>query len=363
MGLIFFRYDRCYMLSVLSYLHVYFGPFRLLQSYAVLMGIALYAGFFFTYGVLPSAYRFLPQDRGRAFAPCAQEAAGKPTGAGVIFVSVFVLLVYLLMRPSFVHALILLLTWGVMLTGYLDDCAQVCWGEYRKGALDFLFAVLTAALLGHFYFHDQVFWWFPFFSDPVFVSPFLFFAGSVVILWMSINATNCTDGVDGLSGALVLMALLSMGTIFYFLLGNVRAAQYLLVPFVVDGAQWALMSFALAGALMGYVWRNAHPSTVLMGDAGSRALGFFIGVLVLISGNPFLLLMTSGVILVNGGTGLLKVVLLRFFHVRILSRARFPLHDHMRENWHWSTAQVLLRFMILQGLLTIGLLGVLFKLR
>lgn len=63
------------------------------------------------------------------------------------------------------------------------------------------------------------------------------------------------------------------------------------------------------------------------------------------------------------GYGASKSGVVAFFHVRILSRVRFPLHDHMRENWHWSTAQVLLRFMILQGLLTIGLLGVLFKLR
>ena len=120
-----------------------------------------------------------------------------------------------------------------------------------------------------------------------------------MILWISINTTNCTDGVDGLSGTLILLALVSLGIVFYFVLGHVKVAAYLLVPNITTGAKWAVMVFILCGVLTGYLWHNAYPSKVLMGDAGSRALGFFIGVLVIISRNPFILLMTSGVILIN----------------------------------------------------------------
>ncbi len=101
----------------------------------------------------------------------------------------------------------------------------------------------------------------------------------------------------------------------------------------------------------------------MMGDAGSRALGFFIGICVILSGNPFLLLMTSGMILINGGTGLLKVALLRFFKIKILHNIRFPLHDHMRKSRSWSPTQVLLKFMILQMLITLAVVGLLFKIR
>lgn len=114
---------------------------------------------------------------------------------------------------------------------------------------------------------------------------------------------------------------------------------------------------------MGYLWYNAYPSSVLMGDAGSRALGFFIGVCVMVSGNPFLILVTSTMIFINGGLGLVKIFIMRFFKIKVLTNIRFPLHDHMRHNCNWSPTQVLIKFMILQVLVTIALVGIFFKIR
>ena len=265
--------------------------------------------------------------------------------------------------PSGTQIAVLVLTWLVMLTGYLDDRSVNPWGEYRKGALDLVLSLITTAVLFHWYFDDSISYWIPFMSQSIAVHPAVFFTVSVLILWFSINTTNCTDGVDGLSGTLILMALISLGMVFYFIIGNVKVSGYLLIPHRVDGAQWALICFSLSGVLMGYLWHNAYPSKVMMGDAGSRALGFFIGVLVIISGNPFLLLMTSGMILLNGGAGLVKVALLRFFHIRIFRNIRFPLHDHMRKNLQWSSTQVLIKFLILQLLITLAVFAVLFKIR
>ena len=154
-----------------------------------------------------------------------------------------------------------------------------------------------------------------------------------------------------------------MGVLFYFVLGHKDIAAYLLIPHLSDGASWAVIVFSLAGVLMGYLWHNAYPSKVLMGDAGSRALGFFIGVCVMVSGNPFLFFATSSIIFLNGGMGLLKVALLRFLKIRIFDSIRFPLHDHMRKNRGWSPTQVLVKFMILQVLVTIAVLGIILKVR
>ena len=250
-----------------------------------------------------------------------------------------------------------------MLTGFLDDRSEKSWGEYLKGGLDFILSAATALVIFYIYFEGKVSFWLPFTSSLVEVHPIVFFAVSIIILWISINTTNCTDGVDGLSGTLILLALVSLGVVFYFILGHVKVAAYLLVPNINTGAKWAVMIFTLCGVLTGYLWHNAYPSKVLMGDAGSRALGFFIGVLVIISRNPFILLMTSGVILINGGTGILKVVMLRFFKIRIFKNIRFPLHDHMKKNLQWSPTQVLIRFVIVQILITIVILGILFKIR
>ena len=81
------------------------------------------------------------------------------------------------------------------------------------------------------------------------------------------------------------------------------------------------------------------------------------------SGNPFLIFATSSIIFINGGMGLLKVALLRFFKIHIFADIRFPLHDHMRQKRKWSATQVLLKFMILQLLITVALIGIFFKVR
>ena len=111
-----------------------------------------------------------------------------------------------------------------------------------------------------------------------------------------------------------------------------------------------------------------------MGDAGSRFLGLLLGTGVLVTGNAFLVLAFAPVVLVNGGGGLVKLVLLRFFRkcgldvrppsilppemqekrnflVRIVQSVRFPLHDHCKKELKWSNAQVLMRFMLLQAFL------------
>ena len=352
-----------------QYLQTFFGPARLFQSYAVLITIALYLGFFLSVKLIPKFYDFLPHDRGREFTlkDNAEAAKGKPTGAGFVFVTIFVLLCFLLVPFSVTRGLIVLLTWLTMLTGFLDDRSVTSWGEYLKGFLDLLISVVASFIL---YYglkklspDGVVRFWLPFISNHLAVNPVVYIIISTILLWASINTTNCTDGVDGLSSSLVLIALLTLGAAFYFIFGHIGISSYLLVPHFSAGANWAIMIFAMSGVLMGYLWHNAFPSKCLMGDAGSRALGFFIGVCVMVSGNPFMILATSSIIFINGGMGLLKVFLLRFFKIKIFENIRFPLHDHMRKNRGWSPTQVLLKFMIMQILITIAMFGLFFKIR
>ncbi|MBP5792986.1 MAG: phospho-N-acetylmuramoyl-pentapeptide-transferase, partial [Spirochaetaceae bacterium] len=320
--------------NLAQYLVPIFGPARLLQSNAVLISLALYAGFFLTSLLLPKFYKWLPCDRGSEFTIHAEAAKGKPTGAGVVFISFFVIIALVFAPVNALQVAIIILTWLTMLTGYLDDRSIKSWGEYRKAALDLLICLLaTAAMLflrkGGI--NQEILFWLPFSSKQIAVHPVVFAIVSTILLWASINTTNCTDGVDGLSSTLVLFALIMMGCIFYLVLGHSEIASYLLFPghdleesksliiecfpHFTDGASWAVITFGLSGILLGYLWHNAYPSKVLMGDAGSRALGFFIGVCVMLSGNPFLILATSTMIFIDGGLGLVKVALKRFFHI------------------------------------------------
>ena len=104
-----------------QYLQSFFGPARLLQSYTVLIAIALYLGFFLSYKLIPKFYNKLPHDRGREFAikETSDAAKGKPTGTGIVFITIFVVLCFLLIPFSFTRSLILLLTWFTMLSAFL----------------------------------------------------------------------------------------------------------------------------------------------------------------------------------------------------------------------------------------------------
>ena len=203
-------------------LQEHWGPARLLQSYTVLISLVLYIGFFVTYKILPKFYDILPHDRGREFTPGAEAAKGKPTGAGVVFITIFALLCILFVPLQFEQSGILLLTWLTMLTGFLDDRSTSSWGEYLKGALDLIISLSASFLLYYCTLKNStdgnVYFWLPFVSHPLAVHPAVYILIGTILLWASINTTNCTDGVDGLSSTLVLIALITMGIIFYFIL-------------------------------------------------------------------------------------------------------------------------------------------------
>ena len=106
--------------------------------------------------------------------------------------------------------------------------------------------------------------------------------------------------------------------------------------------------------LLGYLWFNAAPSKLMMGDAGSRAMGLFISIAVLKMGSPFLYILLALVLILDGGLGLLKVSLLRFLKIKILKNVRTPLHDHVRKVWGWSNTQTVYRFAIIQIMIAVG---------
>ena len=337
-----------------------YGPFRLFLSYLFLGGVGSALACGFTWWLLPRLWDKLPRDQGRAFAVGAAQSEGKPVGAGVIFVPIFIIVGFLFVPLGARYLETLGCLFLAMLVGYLDDRSHGGWSEYRIGILDlgvsFLAAIVVCQLA-------PVEMWLPLVKTTVMVPPWVYVPVASFLLWLAINATNCTDGVDGLSGSLCALAFIYLGVTLYGVVGHRFIAQYLLVPHYDEGASWALLAFLMTGCLVGYLWHNANPSAVLMGDAGSRPLGLLLGMLVLASGNPFLIFVVAGVVLVNGATGILKVALLRFLKIGIFKNVRYPLHDHVRQKWDWSNTQVLVRFILLQAVVTPILLVLLLKIR
>lgn len=273
---------------------------------------------------------FLPRDLGREFAHDGKKSAGKPRGAGLLFVLTFALSALLFGAAKTEILIYLMLIVTAMITGYLDDASKNPWGEYKKGFLDFLIALAIAIT----YLSYQ--------SNQIHLSllqmdltiPYPVFGALIVVLvWVSINVTNCTDGVDGLSGSLTVTSLFGL-----FLFEKITGA----------GNDFSVLSMFFMGALLSYLWFNATPSLLMMGDAGSRAMGLVIAIAFLKSGSPLLYIPFVLVMILDGGLGLVKVFLLRFFKIRILTKVRTPLHDQVRKNMGWSNTQTVFRFVIIQ---------------
>jgi len=306
-------------------------------DYGIVTFVGTMLAFISTCFLLHKLGKYLPQDQGREFAHDGKLSAGKPRGAGIVFILTFSAAVLIFGRLSTEMVIYLALIIASMLSGYLDDCAKHPWGEYKKGLLDLMIAVMTAVT--YINFNGSTFYLVSM-DMAVTLHPALMGFLIVVLVWTSINVTNCADGVDGLSGTLTIVTL---GTIYVVmqLLGCDEDFSYGILLFIV--------------CILGYLWYNATPSRMLMGDAGSRAMGIFIAMAILKTGCPLLYIPIAFVLIMDGGLGLLKVALLRFLKIRILSNVRLPLHDHVRKNWNWSNTQTVFRFAIIQIIISIAL--------
>ena len=273
--------------------------------------------------------RILPKDQGRAFAVNGALSEGKPRGAGIIFVTSFTLCTALFYPLDIENIIYLVLVYAAMLSGYFDDAAETPWGNLKKGLIDLVIS-LGIAFTYYFYNGSQVKLHI---TDSTFTIPaplFIILAG--VLVWTAINVTNCTDGVDGLCGSLVMTVLLPLA----FMVTKSGAADMLL----------PMIMFVTLAA---YLWFNCSPSQMLMGDAGSRALGVFLAVMFLKTAAPFAFIPMAIVIILDGGLGLLKLSFRRFLKIKnFMEGIRTPLHDHARKNKGWSDTQVVIRFTILQ---------------
>lgn len=280
----------------------------------------------------------LPKDGGRAFAVNGKLSAGKPRGAGIIFTLTFILSVVLFIPLNSEMTIYLILTLAAMLSGFFDDSAQTPWGEFKKGVIDFVIAIMSAVTYLNF---NPNTIHLPFTSHDLTLHPLLFGFLIVVLVWASINVTNCTDGVDGLCGTI---SSITLATIFGLY------SYYDTEPFMRH------MILLLIVAILGYLWFNASPSRLLMGDAGSRAIGLFIALAVLKTQSPLFYIPAAIILIIDGGLGLVKVSLLRFLKIRILTNVRTPIHDHVRKNKGWSDTQVVLRFAIIQTVISASIL-------
>lgn len=296
--------------------------------------VCAFVGILFAYGLtcilLHCCGGLLPRDGGRDFAVDGKLSQGKPRGAGFVFILIFAVATILFLPFNRERVIYVILTVAAMLTGFLDDCSKSPWGEYKKGILDLIISVMVAITYINF---NGTTLSIAFLDTQIVLPKIVFGILATLLVWVSINVTNCADGVDGLSATLTSVSLMS----FYFTADSTGLTE-----------DYRYMSLLLVACLLGYLWYNATPSRMMMGDAGSRAMGLVIAIMALKSGHALLYIPFAIVLILDGGLGLLKVALLRFLKIRILKNTRTPLHDHVRKNLGWSNTQTVFKFAIMQ---------------
>ena len=291
-----------------------------------LWGVGLLVTFAITFLACKFPLPFLPVDKGREFAVNGELSKGKVRGVGLLLTICFIVGSVIFLPIDREYVIYLILMFCMMLSGYLDDASDKPWSDYKKGLIDL---VISAVTMWTFVSSN---------STEIAIGPWqlmlpkaVYFVLGIVLLWLSVNVTNCTDGVDGLCANVCNVVLVAFAVIFKDALGQYAFANYLLVA-----------------VLVAYLCFNSSPSSMLMGDAGSRALGFYLAIIAMKSGQPFAYILLAGVLIIDGGLGLVKIFLKRFLKISIWKDIRMPIHDHMRKNHHWSDTQVVVRFTIIQ---------------
>jgi phospho-N-acetylmuramoyl-pentapeptide-transferase len=291
---------------------------------------------------------------------------GTPTMGGVLIVGSVVISTLLWARLSSVYVWIVVMTtllFGAI--GFMDDYAKMA--RQRSLGLtgrqkllgQFLIAVGVWVVLFilTLWFASDYSWNFsiPFLkatADPngiSYIGPYLYLVLIVVVLLGSSNAVNLTDGLDGLAISVTFIAMTAL-TAFTYFSSDARWAKYLELTHRPEAAELTVFCGAMAGASLGFLWYNAPPAEVFMGDVGSLAIGGAIGTVAVLTKQEFMLLMVGGVFVIEALSVLLQVSVFKMTkHTTGTGRRLFrmtPLHHHF-EMRDWKESKIVFRFLIL----------------
>ncbi|MFZ2066639.1 MAG: phospho-N-acetylmuramoyl-pentapeptide-transferase, partial [Xanthobacteraceae bacterium] len=199
---------------------------------------------------------------------------------------------------------------------------------------------------------------FPFFKELVINLGWFFVIFAMFIIVGAGNAVNLTDGLDGLAIVPVMIAAASFGMIAY-LCGNTVFADYLQIHYVAGTGELAVVCGAVVGAGLGFLWFNAPPASIFMGDTGSLALGGMIGTVAVATKHEMVLAVIGGLFVLEAVSVIVQVASFKLTGKRIFKMA--PIHHHF-EQLGWTEPQIVIRFWIVSVVLALAGLSTL-KLR
>ncbi|MBM3545034.1 MAG: phospho-N-acetylmuramoyl-pentapeptide-transferase [Alphaproteobacteria bacterium] len=291
---------------------------------------------------------------------------GTPTMGGLMILSgmtVAVLLWGNLRNPYVWVVLLLTLVYGAV--GLYDDYLKVTKqsAEGFRGRIKIVIEAI-AALIATYIIVDvgqeplATSLAIPFFKGVLINLGWFFVPFGAFIIVGAGNAVNLTDGLDGLAIVPVMIAAATFGFISY-LVGNVLFADYLQIHFVAGTGELAVICGALVGAGLGFLWFNAPPAQIFMGDTGSLALGGALGTIAVATKHELVLAIVGGLFVLEAASVIVQVASYKLFGVRVFRMA--PLHHHFEQKG-WAESTVVIRFWIISVALALAGLATL-KLR
>lgn len=283
--------------------------------------------------------------------------AGTPTMGGLLILAAltFSTLLWARLDNGYVW-IVLLVTLGFAAIGFADDYAKVTKQHHAglSGRVRLLIGLCIAAAAGAAaaYLHPEALSGqlaMPFFKNALINLGFLYVPFAVLVILGAANAVNLTDGLDGLAIMPVMIAAATFAVIAY-MVGNANFANYLGVHFVPGTGELAVFVAALIGGGLGFLWYNAPPAAVFMGDTGSLALGGALGAIAVVTKHEIVLAIVGGLFVVEALSVIIQVLYFKRTGKRVFLMA--PIHHHF-EKKGWGEAQIVIRFWIIALILAL----------
>src|SRR5881394_1834708 len=282
-----------------------------------------------------------------------QQKAGTPTMGGIL-INIAILIPTLLwadvLNPYIWIVLFVTFAYGAI--GFVDDYRKLIKRHNlgltakEKFTVQFLVALaagLAVAYLPSIHNNYSTVLTFPFFKTLHLNLGILYIPFIMLVIVGASNAVNLTDGLDGLAIGTTLIAAVTY-TILTYAAGNFRVADYLHIAWVPQAGELAVFCGAMVGASLGFLWFNAHPAEIFMGDVGSLALGGAIGCLAVIIKQEVLLVFVGGLFIMEAASVIIQVISFKTTGRRVFKMS--PIHHHF-ELSGWRETKVVVRFWII----------------
>ncbi len=352
------------MLVFLEALSGQFQVFNLFGYQTVRTGGAILTAMFFVFFFGPRMIRMLRVRQGkgqpiREDGPQSHLVAkkGTPTMGGIMILLAIVVSVLLWadLSNGFVWV-VLFVTVGFGLIGFYDDYLKVTRQSHagfsgrQRLAIEIVLAIIAVYILTQIGQPETATSLaIPFFKDFLIDLGLFFIAFGVIVIVGAGNAVNLTDGLDGLAIVPVMIAAGTFGLIAY-LSGNAIFANYLQINFVPGTGELAVLCGAVIGAGLGFLWFNAPPASIFMGDTGSLALGGMLGTIAVATKHEIVLAIVGGLFVLEAVSVMVQVVSFKLTGKRVFRMA--PIHHHF-EQLGWAEPQIVVRFWIIAFVLAL----------